>query len=118
MLSGTYKLSWVNEKAFQGHGTLLEYLRLTVRSMFTSDSLRLGPGGFGNFWLQRDNLSSKDDKHKALREHIFGRLRQPDYQNKDQAHVILMPRLSGDAGTHPLVWSLNTSGGLLRVPAR
>ncbi|KAM5533429.1 hypothetical protein V8D89_012867 [Ganoderma adspersum] len=76
VLSGTYKLSWVNEKAFQGHG----------------------PGGFGNFWPLLDSLSSKDAQYQALRQHIFGRLREPDYRNRDQAHVILMPRLSGDNG--------------------
>ncbi|EJF58812.1 hypothetical protein DICSQDRAFT_172636 [Dichomitus squalens LYAD-421 SS1] len=76
VVSGTYKLSWVNEKAFQGHG----------------------PAGFGNFWPQEPQLSSTEIQYKALREHIFGRLREPDYRNKDQAHVIFMPRLSGDRG--------------------
>ena len=30
MLSGTYKLSWVNDKAFQGHGMLFECIRLII----------------------------------------------------------------------------------------
>ena len=98
MLSGTYKLSWFNDKAFQGHGTLFECVRSIILLIY-ANSLRIGPGGFGDFWPLRDSLSSTDPQHQALRQLIFGRLREPDYRNKDQAHVILMPRLSGDNGT-------------------
>lgn len=57
---------------------------------------------------QQDNLSSKDVQDKALRDHIFARLRQPKYKNRDQAHTSLMPRLSGDGGTVPytLTWHI------------
>ncbi|EKM50630.1 uncharacterized protein PHACADRAFT_129992 [Phanerochaete carnosa HHB-10118-sp] len=76
VLAGTYGLSWVNEKAFQGHG----------------------PGGFGDFLPLEQTLSSSGSDSKPLREHVFERLREPDFRNKDQAHVQLMPRLSGDNG--------------------
>ncbi|KAF7792008.1 hypothetical protein EIP86_003035 [Pleurotus ostreatoroseus] len=76
VLYGTYKLSWVNNKAFQGHG----------------------PGGFGEFATKEAQLSSKAEADKPLREHIFETLRQPDFEDKDQANVKFMPRLSGDNG--------------------
>ncbi|KAI0825347.1 hypothetical protein BC628DRAFT_1410386 [Trametes gibbosa] len=75
VLAGTYRLGWVNAKAFQGHG----------------------PGGYGDFLPNEEDLSNPKG-NAALRQHIFGRLREPNYRNKDQAHVILMPRLSGDNG--------------------
>ncbi|KZT69484.1 hypothetical protein DAEQUDRAFT_726433, partial [Daedalea quercina L-15889] len=76
VLAGTYKLAWVNEKAYQGHG----------------------PGGYGNFLPQEAALSSTDHKYRAQRELIFGRLREPEFRNRDQAHTIFMPRLSGENG--------------------
>ncbi|KAH9850551.1 hypothetical protein C2E23DRAFT_734556 [Lenzites betulinus] len=75
VLVGSYRLGWVNAKAFQGHG----------------------PGGYGDFLPNEKDLSSPNG-NAALRQHIFGRLREPNYRNNDQAHVIFMPRLSGDNG--------------------
>ena len=40
----------------------------------------------------------KDPKQTALRAHIFGRIRMPDYSNPDQASIKWMPRLSGNGG--------------------
>ncbi|KAF8208007.1 hypothetical protein K438DRAFT_1813258 [Mycena galopus ATCC 62051] len=78
VLSGTYKLSWVNNKAYQGHGL----------------------GAFGNFLPKENELSSPspDTTVTELRQHIFSRLREPDFRNPTQAHTIFMPRLSGDNG--------------------
>ncbi|KDQ52189.1 hypothetical protein JAAARDRAFT_703348 [Jaapia argillacea MUCL 33604] len=85
VLYGTYGLSWVNEKAYQGHG----------------------PAGKGNFLpLQKDlaqpetgSPTSPDvQKRRILREFIFGRLRKPNYEDKTEASTKFMPRLSGDDG--------------------
>ncbi|PCH38726.1 hypothetical protein WOLCODRAFT_161779 [Wolfiporia cocos MD-104 SS10] len=76
MLSGTYELSWVNEKAFQGHG----------------------PAGLGNFLSMEHDLSRKDATYASLRKQIFGRLRKPEYKDPAQASTTYMPRLSGDDG--------------------
>ncbi|KAL1952428.1 hypothetical protein VTO73DRAFT_1577 [Trametes versicolor] len=75
VLAGTYRLAWVNAKAFQGHG----------------------PRGYGDFLPKESDLSTPNGD-PAQRQHIFGRLREPNFRNQDQAHVILMPRLSGDNG--------------------
>lgn len=98
VLMGTYKMSWANEKTFQGHGTSVCGCRLAWLAL----NLCKGPGGFGDFCALEEKLSSTSSEYKALREHIFSKLRQPDFQNKDQAHVQLMPRLSGDNGTPSL----------------
>ena len=61
-----------------------------------------GPNGSGNFLLLKDRLSNPNGpaKDQLLREHIFNRLRMPDYLNKDQGSLKWMPRLSGDAGLY------------------
>ncbi|KIK63444.1 hypothetical protein GYMLUDRAFT_163033 [Collybiopsis luxurians FD-317 M1] len=76
VISGTYKLSWVNEKAFQGHGT----------------------GAYGNFLNRETELSDPSAEYASLREYIFDRLRQPNFKNENQALPKFMPRLSGDNG--------------------
>ncbi|PVF96132.1 hypothetical protein CPB86DRAFT_522864 [Serendipita vermifera] len=81
VFSSTYTLSWTNNLAYQGHGY----------------------GGKGYFASMEDKLrkapkQGEKDEYKALREHIFERLRVPDYKNKDQANVKYMPRLSGNDG--------------------
>ncbi|KAI0668650.1 hypothetical protein C8Q78DRAFT_1097533 [Trametes maxima] len=75
VLFDTYKLAWVNSKALQGHG----------------------PGGYADFVHMKNKLENPRGDH-VLREQIFGRLRRPNYEDKTQAHVIFMPRLSGDSG--------------------
>lgn len=55
-----------------------------------------GPKAKGNFLEMEDAL--KDPKQAALRAHVFGRIRMPDYLNPDQASIRWMPRLSGDGG--------------------
>ena len=57
-----------------------------------------GPGGFGEFATKEAQLSSKAEADRPLREHIFEALRRPDFEDKDQANVKFMPRLSGDNG--------------------
>ncbi|OBZ79331.1 L-lysine 6-oxidase [Grifola frondosa] len=85
VLAGMYKLSWVNKFAYRGHG----------------------PNGFGNFAAMEKELSSvptSADKNKNLRQHIFDRLRVPNFKNKDMAGEKFMPRLSGDSGMSSLVF--------------
>jgi hypothetical protein len=81
VLSGTYNLSWVNNKALQGHG----------------------PRGLGEFLQQETDLATvpipgAQDLHLLLRDGIFFRLRKPDFEDRDQANTVFMPRLSGDDG--------------------
>lgn len=92
VLAGTYRLAWVNAKAFQGHGT---FRALPSACMDAHPSP--GPGGYGDY-LSMENDLSDNEGDAAQRQHIFKRLREPNFRNEDQAHVILMPRLSGDNG--------------------
>ncbi|GJE98564.1 LodA-like domain-containing protein [Phanerochaete sordida] len=95
VLMTTYNLSWVNEKVFQGHG----------------------PGAFGDFQPLEPLLSSTGPESQAFREHVFGKLREPDFRNKAMSHAQLMPRLSGDDGNalEPgIVPSLVTAGEPIR----
>ncbi|KAI0027075.1 hypothetical protein K488DRAFT_81233 [Vararia minispora EC-137] len=94
VLSGTYKLSWVNEKASQGHG-------------FQT---------YGNYYGREQELSSNTSDSAALRQYIFSRLREPNFKNPGQAHTIFMPRLSGDNGIH-LTPDEPDSGALTRFAA-
>ena len=43
-----------------------------------------------------DKLKSKAEDSRLLREHVFNRLRHPDYEDLGQANTIYMPRLSGN----------------------
>jgi hypothetical protein len=83
ILRATYGLSWVNEYAYQGHG----------------------PTGKGNFLPLKENLGAVTPQerrnHQDLRDHVFQRLRKPDYQDISQACTKFMPRLSGDGGDCP-----------------
>lgn len=92
VLAGTYRLAWVNAKAFQGHGKV-PALWLVCTGAHRSP----GPNGYGDYLPKESDLSTPNGD-PAQRQHIFGRLREPNFRNKDQAHVILMPRLSGDNG--------------------
>lgn len=92
MLVSTYRLAWVSEKAFQGHG-----MSFVIRLAYLNADSRTGPRGYGDF-LPKENELSTPNGYPAERQQIFGRLRQPNYSNKDQAHVIFMPPISGDAG--------------------
>jgi hypothetical protein len=76
VLSGTYALSWVNGKAFQGHG----------------------PGGKGDFLPLEVQLSEPNPIYLELRQQIFDRLRNPNTENDEEATTKFMPRLSGDDG--------------------
>ncbi|KDQ58316.1 hypothetical protein JAAARDRAFT_46828 [Jaapia argillacea MUCL 33604] len=85
VLYGTYAISWVHDKAYQGHGPL----------------------GKGNFLLMQKDLAEPEtdvppspdvSKRRILREFIFGRLRKPNYEDPTQASTKFMPRLSGDDG--------------------
>ena len=70
------------------------------RARNDAEILFQGPGGFGNFLPLEKKLADNSAENQALRDHIFGRLREPDFRNNDQAHVQLMPRLSGDNGAY------------------
>ncbi|KAG1743607.1 uncharacterized protein EDB91DRAFT_1335740 [Suillus paluster] len=78
VMHGSYALSWVNREAYDGHGV----------------------SGKGNFLTMKDDLASLEDttKIQALRDHIFSRLRLPDYEDRVQASTKYMPRLSGNDG--------------------
>jgi hypothetical protein len=61
----------------------------------------IGYGGKGDFASMKEMLSKvpvpgTKDEYRELREHVFRRLREPDYKNNDQANVKYMPRLSGN----------------------
>jgi hypothetical protein len=63
----------------------------------------IGYGGKGYFAAMEEQLKKvpkpgEKDEYKELREHVFRRLRTPNYVNNDQASVIYMPRLSGNDG--------------------
>jgi len=75
VLLAACSLSWVNNKALEGHG----------------------PFGKGDFLSQsKEDLISK--QKNFIKDRIFDRLRKPDYQDSDQALPTYMPRLSGDNG--------------------
>ncbi|KIK63447.1 hypothetical protein GYMLUDRAFT_197055 [Collybiopsis luxurians FD-317 M1] len=76
VILATYKLSWVDINAFQGHGT----------------------GAYGNFQSRETKLSDPSSANAGLREYIFNRLREPNFRNENQAKTEFMPRLSGDNG--------------------
>ncbi|KAG0698475.1 hypothetical protein DFH29DRAFT_941178 [Suillus ampliporus] len=79
VMYGAYTLSWVNREAYDGHGV----------------------SGMGNFLTMKDKLATTGpvtDEIQALREHIFSRLRLPNYDDPDQASTKYMPRLSGNDG--------------------
>ncbi|KIM57587.1 hypothetical protein SCLCIDRAFT_1219256 [Scleroderma citrinum Foug A] len=76
VLRSTYALSWVNKDAYEGHGV----------------------AGKGNFLTMEDQLKSKAEDSRLLREHVFNRLRLPDYEDPSQANTMYMPRLSGNNG--------------------
>ncbi|KAL4065368.1 hypothetical protein V8B97DRAFT_2016672 [Scleroderma yunnanense] len=76
VMHSAYALSWVNKDAYEGHGV----------------------GGKGNFLPMESQLKSKGDDSRLLREHVFHRLRLPDYEDINQANTMYMPRLSGNNG--------------------
>ena len=43
-----------------------------------------------------NQLKSKGEESRLLREHVFNRLRLPDYEDLGQANTMFMPRLSGN----------------------
>ena len=57
---------------------------------------KIGVAGKGNFLTMEDKLKSKAEDSRLLREHVFNRLRHPDYEDLGQANTIYMPRLSGN----------------------
>jgi len=73
---GTYTISWVHEKASQGHGPL----------------------GHGNFLPMESQLADTSQNASQLRNSVFERLRKPNFQDPTQATTTFMPRLSGDGG--------------------
>ncbi|KAG1743634.1 uncharacterized protein EDB91DRAFT_1274175 [Suillus paluster] len=82
VMHGAYTLSWVNNDAYHGHGV----------------------AGKGNFLTMEDKLATPGaatEEIQLLREHIFGRLRLPDYEDQDQASTKYMPRLAGNEGEAP-----------------
>ncbi|KAG0698477.1 hypothetical protein DFH29DRAFT_941196 [Suillus ampliporus] len=79
IMHGAYALSWVNRDAYDGHGV----------------------SGKGNFLTMESKLATPGgatEEIRVLREHIFNRLRLPDYQDQDQSSTKYMPRLSGNDG--------------------
>ena len=58
-----------------------------------------GPGGKGNFLLLENDLKNPQGS-RQLRDHLFSRIRMPDYLNSDQSSIKWMPRLSGDGGEY------------------
>ncbi|KAH7909835.1 hypothetical protein BJ138DRAFT_1154305 [Hygrophoropsis aurantiaca] len=77
VLESTYRLSWVNEEGYTGHGV----------------------AGLGNFLPMKEKLADPNSEGgQVLRQHIFKRLRRPDYQDLNQASTKFMPRLSGNNG--------------------
>ena len=57
---------------------------------------KIGVAGKGNFLTMEDQLKSKAEDSRLLREHVFNRLRLPDYEDPSQANTMYMPRLSGN----------------------
>ncbi|KAJ8591361.1 hypothetical protein M405DRAFT_860602 [Rhizopogon salebrosus TDB-379] len=79
IMHGSYALSWTNRDAYDGHGV----------------------SGKGNFLTMKDQLATPGattELIQLLREHVFNRLRLPDYKDPNQASTKYMPRLSGNDG--------------------
>jgi len=77
------------------------HTRDTVRTPHVSGNImihckKIGVAGKGNFLTMEDQLKSKGEESRLLREHVFNRLRLPDYEDPGQANTIFMPRLSGN----------------------
>jgi len=43
-----------------------------------------------------NQLKSNGEDSRLLREHVFNRLRLPEYKDPGQANTMYMPRLSGN----------------------
>ncbi|KIJ65358.1 hypothetical protein HYDPIDRAFT_27377 [Hydnomerulius pinastri MD-312] len=79
VVKSPYVLSWTNSEAYQGHGV----------------------SGKGNFLTIENEMATPGtatETIRMVRDNVLGRLRKPNYEDKDQATTRFMPRLSGNNG--------------------